>query len=236
MFEIVVMPLTELWADPEHSSEDLKETLAELQFVLTTEAGFEVTWDETVSRGPNFDADGVNVYCIYGLRAAAAWLEFNDTLDAFEMGDEPWSHEILDKLEEHGKSERFPQILHSSDTTFAAFVPVDMPDVFLMEGEDDADLDFSVGSAVGLRRELDDLRAALGLEEGLEEHLDDIVFDPAEDPLAEPRYGWLVLSARTNEALEKKLPLLIIFEVDEDEDDEDDEEDGEEGGEEADSE
>ena len=210
MFELVVIPLIELWIEDAEDEAVVLATLLELQQVLTREVGREISWSEHFVENATFEADGIDPYCVYGLRSAAAWLEFYEDLDTFEVGVEPGEHEIFDRLEERGKAERFPQLLHSEATDCAAFVPAELPDVFMML-EEGSEVEFGVGSVEALRKELDVLRVALGLEEGLEEHIDHVVFDPNEDKLAGPRYGWIVLSARVNEALAKRLPLVLLY-------------------------
>lgn len=215
MFELVVMPLIELWVDEEDADADaLKEQLALLQKALGEQVGETVEWVEELDEDATYEADGIDALALYALRAAAAWLELHKDLDGFEIGEEPWAHDAFVALEDKDEVERFPQILHSDETDYTAFLPATLADVYVLveEGADLDDAEMAVGSVKSLRAELDVLRIALGLEEGLEEHLDDVVFDPAIDPLAAARYAWVVLSARTNEAIGKNLPLMLVFE------------------------
>lgn len=230
MFELVVMPLIELWMEDGLSEEDVKSALDNMQQALSAEVGQTIRWDEQLEE-VSFEADCVDPYCIFALRAVAAYLEKHDSLEGFELGEEPWNHEAFAALESQGQAEAFKQVLHADGTACVAYVPAEMPDVYLMddEDEDEGETSFSVGSLPALRKELDRLRDALGLEADLESHIDDVVFDPAEDPLAAPRYGWLVLSARCNEAIERKLPLILMEPSEDDELFEDD--DYEEGDE-----
>ena len=221
MFEIMVMPLTRLWSEIAGYGEGLEEALTNLQQLLSKENDGEITWEEPFDPSDEVEADIVDPVAIYALRAAASWLEFHEDLDGLELSDQPWEHEIFDKLEEKGHADRYPHLLHTDQSDIAAYVPGDFPNVFLFEEEDDEAFTFSIGALAGLRRELDELREKLGLEAGLEEHIDDIVFDVNTDPLADPRHGWLVLSTRLNEALRRQLPLLMLLELGEDEDDED---------------
>jgi len=210
MFELVVMPLIELWMDEGLDEKDVQEALEHLQHVLAQETGAEIDWEESLE-AVHFEADGVNPYCLYGLRAAAAWLEEHEDLEEFEVTDEPWLHDAFDTLESRGHARTYRQVLHADGTYCVAYLPAMLDDVYIMEEEGSEEPpQFSVGSLAALRAELDTLREALGLEPGLEEHIDDVVFDPAEDALAGPRYGWLILSTRCNEAIEKALPMMLF--------------------------
>ncbi len=237
MFELFVMPLVDFWAqyadetDPEH----LSQVLSDLQEVLSKHFEMPVKWEETLSdEESSVEADALDSECIYALRALAAWLEIHGSIEGFEVGDEPWLHPILETLDERLQNdqevEHFPQILNSDDADVVAFVPVDLPNVAILEDEEDdeEEINFSIGSLPGLQRELERIRLALGIEEGVEEELDSVVFDADQDPMALPRCACLVLMARVKEALAKKMPLMLQLG---DGDEYSDEEEVEEGGE-----
>ncbi|MDX9724436.1 MAG: hypothetical protein RBU37_27060 [Myxococcota bacterium] len=219
MFELMVMPLRALWEEDDENK--VIEEVRQLQALLSEAFDKEVTWNEEMPDGEELEIYGLDPHCVYSLRAAAAWLEFTDKLEGFDPGEEPWNHEVFERLEEAGEAKRFPQLLHSENADAVAFVPVELDNVIGVDDEEPPS--FAVGSLPALRRELDELRIALGLESGLEDKLEDLVFDDDVDPIASARYGWVVLSRRCNDALAKDLPLVMVVEDEEDEEHEHDE-------------
>lgn len=219
MFELVVIPLMNVLADEEMTAEERAEGLASLQEALSQQVDNPVSWSEDVPDDAEFEADRIDPYFIFALRAAAAWLEKNDSLEDFELDDEPWLHESLDIVDEEDAIKKFPHLLQADASEWLAFIPADFKEVFMVDmGEDEVEGDeepeeeyFFVASLPRLRAELDVLKVALGIEDGLEDKIDDIVPDPDVDPLAGPRYGWLLMSARTNEGLSRELPMLLYF-------------------------
>ncbi len=231
MYELVVIPLMNVLGSEEMTKEERNEALVGLQEALSAQLEQPVSWSEDVADDAEFQADVLDPYFIFALRAAAAWMELHDSLDGFEVGEEPWLHESLDAVDEVDAITKFPHLLQADDSELTVFVPVDFKEVFQIElgdeeeeeGEEEEDQFFFVASLLRLRAELDVLKETLGIEDGIEEQIEDIVPDPTVDPLAGPRYGWLVMSARVNEGLTRALPMVLYY-AEDDEDDEDDEE------------
>ncbi len=238
MFELVVIPLMNVLADEDMTAEERAAGLVSLQEALGQQVEHPVSWSEDVADDAEFEADRIDPYFIFALRAVAAWLETHDSLEGFEVDDEPWLHESLDILDDEDGIKKFPHLLQADASEWLAFIPADFKEVFMVDmGEDEVEEDsdqepeeeyFFVASLPRLRAELDVLKAALKIEDGLEDQIDDIVPDPEVDPLAGPRYGWLLMSARTNEGLERGLPMLLYF--DDDAEEGEGEEEGEEEG------
>ncbi len=91
--------------------------------------------------------------------------------------------------------------------------------------EDDGSVD--VSSLPALRRELDEIAKALDIDTNVNIDETDPVIDD-EDPYRYAKIGWYILSAKLNDAIKEKLPLIVRFNDDEDDyDDLDDDDDAE---------
>lgn len=222
MFEFVTMPLTHFWDLEEQTPEELQEALVGLQRALSEQLGREISWPEDVEE-QDYEADLLDPYSVYALKALAAWLETHDEVGDFQPGVEPWAHEAILALDEDD-THRYPQLLHS-DADVMVFAPVVMPDVYYLsdgEGEDD-DEEFAVGSLQSLLQELEALNGHLELEGDIDELPEGTQFDVDSDPLAAPKYAWAVLRAAVKKSLAQKLPLIAFFDPDLAEDEEWDE-------------
>ena len=216
MFEFVTMPLTHFWDLEEQSPQELQEALLGLQRALSEQLGREITWSEDVEED-SYEADLLDPYSVYSLKAMAAWLDNHDDIEGFSPGVEPWAHPAILELDEDG-THRYPQLLHS-DADVMVFAPVVMPDVYYLADGDEEDAEgdeeeFAVGSLQSLFEELERLNEFLGLEGDIEQLPDGTLFDVDADPLAAPKYAWAVLHAAVRKSLAQKLPLICFFDPD----------------------
>ena len=189
------------------------------------------------------------------LHAIAAKLELDGSLDDFEFDPEqPWDAPVFERLEDEvldeaaGKDvERFNHLLSIGNSFEFICLPIDLPFVSQINisndeeeeeehhcdcedeeccccEEDDGSIDIS--STVALRRELDDIAKVLNIDTSLNIDETDVDFDD-EDPYRNAKFGWYILSAKLNEAIEAKMPLIVRFNDEDDDFDDFDEEDGE---------
>ena len=212
MFDVIVMPLADLWDEGQGDLSKRSEGLERVQQVLSEQTGTRVSWADIRHEGDGYDLDELEAYALYALKALASFHEAHGTIDGFNVGDEPWDHEALTRLDHGDVSKRYPQLLHA-DADVMAYVPVALADVYYM-GEDDMMDDeacsCALGSALALVEELRVLADVLSMNEDLDGLSDDHVFDESEDPLAAPRYAWALLSARVKEACGQGTSLLLV--------------------------
>ncbi|MFH2009342.1 MAG: hypothetical protein ABI333_22315 [bacterium] len=224
MFAVVVMPLIDFVTDGEEDREAAEGFVKLIQETLAKEVGKPITWDDSSDESDEALADELDSYCMWGLRATAAYLEQNGDLDGFDPGAEPWEHAVFDELEARKGSEEFRQLLHA-DANQLCYVPVDLEDFYHLtptqpeeelaeESAEELDeqngAEFGIGSLPALTLELERVREALGLDPNLELN-DELEFDAEQDPLAAAKCGCVVLSARAREATERNTSLIIVW-------------------------
>jgi hypothetical protein len=219
MYTVVVIPLTEYLLGEAVDPTEGAETLKTLQDTLTKEVGHEVRWTETPT-SEDYEENDIEDYCLWSLRALAAHIEVNGSLEGFTLGDDPSFHPALLALEEKKVSQQFPQILHIADADTAAYAPVDMADIITLtlgtEGEpqtdeDDDEEQLAIGSLSRLEQELERMRVMLGLPATLDDLPEGYVFDADADVLAPAKYALMILLDRLQEAVAAKTPLLLTY-------------------------
>lgn len=169
--------------------------------------------------------------------------------------EQPWDAPVFERLEDEvldeasGKDvEKYNHLLSIGNSFEFICLPIDLPFVSQINiSNDDEDEDeeehhcdccdedgccceqddgsIDISSTVALRRELDEIAAVLKIDTTVD--IDDetkLVFDD-DDPYRNAKFGWYILSAKLNEAIEAKMPLIIRF-SDEDDDFDDFEEEG----------
>lgn len=253
MFELFAMSLREYWNEVEDGG-NVEDSIAELQGVLSEHFGKKVTWDEPeLDPSKNDEEIAVDVIDdrqLSALHAVAAKLELDGNLDGFELdAEEPWDSPIFERLADEiedeasdGELEKYCHLLSIGNSAECIAVPVDLPFVAQINinnddeeeeehhcdcedeccCEDDDSIDIS--SLHALRRELDSIADALKLDKSIDlDNVDDAEF--AEDDMyRHAKIGWYIMSAKVDEALKAKLPLIMRFVDDDEYDDLDDEE------------
>jgi hypothetical protein len=218
MFAVVVMPLVEFVTEGEEDRELAEGFVQLIQETLAKEVGKPITWEDPSDAAGDVLADELDSFCMWGLRATAAYLEQNTNLEGFDPGAEPWEHAVFDELESRKGSKEFRQLLHA-DANQLCYVPVELEDFYHLtptpQGEELADepaegVEFGIGSLPALAKELERVRDALGLEANVELS-DELEFDAEKDPLAAAKCGCVVLGARAREAIERNNSLIIVW-------------------------
>lgn len=246
MFELFSMSLREYWTEFNEESgisENVDASIKELQDALSDYYGKKVEWNEPEvdesRKDEEISVDAISDEQLSALQAVAAKLELDGNLDDFEINEEePWENEAFDRLaesEEDEENERFSQLLAIGNAECIC-LPVDLPcvaeinteeeeeeehcDCDCEEGccceEDDGSVD--IASLQALRRELDDLAKCMNLDTSLDID-DDEAMNFEDNPLRLAMIAWYILSARIDESLKEKLPLLIRYNDEEDYDD-----------------
>lgn len=191
---------------------------------------------------------------ISAVHAVAAKLELDGNLDGFEFDpEEPWDCQIFERLADEiedeasdGELEKFCHLLSIGNSAECIAIPVDLPFVAQINiddneededehkhhcdcdddecccDEDDNSID--IASLPALRRELDMIADALKIDKSIDiDSVDDVAFDD-DDMYRHAKIGWYIMSAKIDEALKAKLPMIIRF-VDDDEYDDIEDED-----------
>lgn len=155
----------------------------------------------------------------------------------------------LDDEETDRDVEKFCHLLSIGNSSECIAIPVDLPSVAQINingdedesdeehehhcdcGDDECDCfeeddgSIDIASLPALRRELDEIAKALKLNASLSiDDIDDATFDDV-DPYRHAKIGWYIMSAKIDEALKAKLPLIIRFADDDEYDDIEDEDD-----------
>ncbi len=251
MYELYVMPLKEYWT--EEDAAEGAENVSQLQKELSELFNADITWDEpdSVSTDGNDEIDvaGFSDVQFDALQAVAAVLEMGKSIDDLSIDlDGAVDPDIFQDFAEYADEndiKRFPQLLWLGRSMESFIIPPDFKQVVEIGNDDDCccedeecscgcgdedcccedDQDnIDVASLPAIRRELDDLGKVLSLKSGLT--LDDIEneeFD-GDDRLREAKIAWYILSARVDEAINSKLPVVMRF-TDEDEDELEEEDD-----------
>lgn len=142
--------------------------------------------------------------------------------------------------------EKFPHLLSLGNSRECLMLPVDLPHIASVDMSDDDDDDEScdhdhehscgcgchddeccgfeeddnaidVSSTIAIRRELDVLADKLGVDKTVDMRKTKLTFDE-DDPLHQAKIAWHTFSSVLNEAIDKNLPLIFLFndEIDED--------------------
>jgi len=187
------------------------------------------------------------------VHAVAAKLELDGNLDGFELDtEEPWNSPIFERLAEEiedeasdGELEKFCHLLSIGNSAECIAIPVDLPFVaqININNDDDNDDDeeeehhcdcgedecccededsIDISSLQALRRELDVIADALKIDKSKD--IETVDFDDA-DMFRHAKIGWYIMSAKVDEAIDQKLPLIMRFVDDEEYDDLDEDED-----------
>ena len=240
--------------DVEHSISELQEVLSDHygKAVSWEEPELDPSKsDEEIS------VDVIDDMQLASLHAVAAKLELDGNLKDFEFDPEqPWDAPVFERLEDEvldeasGKDvERFNHLLSIGNSFEFICLPIDLPFVSQINisndeedgedeeehhcecGEDDCcceqdDGSIDISSTIGLRRELDDIAKILEIDTSINIDETDVNFDD-NDPYRNAKFGWYILSAKLNEAIEAKMPLIIRFNDEDDDFDDDMDEDEE---------
>lgn len=251
MYEVFVMSLREYWNELGEVAKDVDESIAELQEVLSSHFEKEVNWVEPeldpAKANEEIDVDIIDELQLSSLHAVAAKLELDGNLEGLELDPEdPWENEVFERLTGKGDAdgaelEHYIHILSLGNSAECFVVPADLPFVAQINVNDDDEEDdceceddcddcdcydensVDISSQMALRRELNKIAKALELDTSLKlEECESLEFDD-EDDLRYAKLGWYILSARLDEAIKAKLPLIIRYVEDEELDDIDDE-------------
>ncbi|MBQ9242619.1 MAG: hypothetical protein IJ165_05260 [Proteobacteria bacterium] len=257
MFELFAMSLREYWNEMNDGSSDVDQSIDELKSVLSEHYGKEISWtepDELPSDDTEINVDVIDDRQLSSLHAIAAKLELDGNLDGLELDpEEPWESSVFDRLSEELEErddenglEKFAHLLSIGNSNECICLPMDLPFVAQINVDDDDEAShhhcdcgddeccceedegcIDIASSVAIRRELDDIAKALGLDPTLVIDEDTALSFDDEDPYRFARVGWYILRDQIDNAIKQDIPLIMRFCDDEEYDDLDDDQEEE---------
>lgn len=235
MYEIFVMSLRDFWnEDGELSETEATESVKAFQNMLSEHYGKPVRWEESVQDSDDIVLDAIHGEDLMILQALAAKLELSGNLDGLELDySDPWDCSVFEELQAHIDADKeikhFESILTLNGSPDALVLPVDLPTTITVDlceddeahDEDECEASIDVLSQPALRRELDKVAEALEIDLNAKPEDSD-----TDNEFEAFKMGLRALSDQLNDAIDRKLPLVLSL-VDSDEEDYEEEDEDE---------
>ena len=252
MFELFTMSLREYWnevgegANVEDSIKELQDVLSDH---FGKPISWDEPEIDPAKSDEEIAVDVIDDRQLSSLHAVAAKLELDGNLNDFEFDpEEPWDAPVFDRLADElddeaadNDIEKFCHLLSIGNSAECIAIPVDLPSVAQINIDDDDDEhehhncdcededccceddnSIDIASLQALRRELDAIADAIKIDRSIDlDHAEEVAFDD-DDIYRHAKIGWYIMSAKIDEALKAKLPMVMRF-VDDDEYDDIDE-------------